>query len=350
MKWFENHIEIKPPKRTKKMTGTRFASVLGLNVWSTPFEMWCEITKTYSKPFEDTIYTIAGKTIEPKQAEFMKKSYFMDNLLTPTDVFGENYFQKTYGDFFKDKPIFGGMWDYILTYDDGTPKTVLEMKTTKRSEDWKDDVPEYYALQAALYAYLLDVNEVIMVCSFLEDKDYEHPENYVPTVENTVVIPFKLNERYPNFEDYIKAATDWWNEYVVTGISPDWDGKRDAETLKALRTANINPETDIAELIKEGEEIIRKIEELDKQIEKERNPLEKRLKNIKEQVKAKTIEMITDDQDKVTLHGTSHDWNLTKTTSMKVDEDLMKADGIYEKYVAPATSYKFSTSLIKEKK
>ena len=75
MKWLDSkQIQITPPKRTKKVTGTRFATILGLNPWSTPFEMWCAITKTYEKPFEDTIYTIAGKTIEPKQAEYMKLS------------------------------------------------------------------------------------------------------------------------------------------------------------------------------------------------------------------------------------------------------------------------------------
>ena len=70
--WVGNHLEITPPSRTKKVTGTRFATILGLNPWSTPFEMWCAITKTYEKPFEDTIYTVAGKTIEPKQADYME--------------------------------------------------------------------------------------------------------------------------------------------------------------------------------------------------------------------------------------------------------------------------------------
>ena len=74
MEWLDNKIQIVPPKRPKKLTATRFATILGLNPWSTPFEVWCEITRTYQKPFEDTIYTIAGKTIEPKQAEYMKLS------------------------------------------------------------------------------------------------------------------------------------------------------------------------------------------------------------------------------------------------------------------------------------
>lgn len=40
IKWLEgNRLQIAPPKRTKKITGTRFATILGLNPWSTAFEM-----------------------------------------------------------------------------------------------------------------------------------------------------------------------------------------------------------------------------------------------------------------------------------------------------------------------
>ena len=179
MKWNEDKtITITPPAKPKKITGTRFAAIMGLNKWTSPFNAWCAITRTYEEPFEDTIYTIAGKTIEPKQAEYMKTAYFMSNLITPTDVYGEDYFKKTWGDFFRDIPIFGGMWDYLLVDKEGKPQTVLEMKTTKRSEDWVEDVPEYYALQAALYAYLLGVDDVIMVCSVLGEKDYDDPAAY----------------------------------------------------------------------------------------------------------------------------------------------------------------------------
>ena len=37
-----------------------------------------------------------------------------------------------------------------------------------RDRDWAEDIPEYYALQAALYAHLLGVDSVIMVASFLD--------------------------------------------------------------------------------------------------------------------------------------------------------------------------------------
>lgn len=45
MKFVDKHIEIdKLPKKFKKMTATRFAAVLGLNAWKTPFAVWCEMT------------------------------------------------------------------------------------------------------------------------------------------------------------------------------------------------------------------------------------------------------------------------------------------------------------------
>ena len=246
VKWVDKHIEVAPPKRPKKITGTRLAAIFGLNRWNSPFKTWCEITKTYQEPFEDTKFTIAGKTIEPKQAEFMKRSYAMFHLLTPTEKYGENYFQQTYGDFFPESRIFGGMWDYLDRDENGNVTTVLEMKTTQRSEDWEKGVPEYYAIQAALYAYLLGVDDVVMVASFLEPKDYDHPENYKVSVENTITVPFKVSKRYPEFPQMIAKAEQWWKDHVETGISPDFDEKVDADILKELRKNTLNPDTDIA--------------------------------------------------------------------------------------------------------
>ena len=211
IKWVGNHIEIAPPKKTKKLTGTRFASIFGLNPWSTEFEIWCAVTKTWEQPFVDTIYTAAGKVIEGLQIEYMRRSYGMYNLNTPTDIYGPDYFKKTWGDFFRDKDVLGGMWDSLLIDANGKPEAVLEFKTTKRSEDWANDVPEYYALQAALYAYLLGVDDVIMVASFLEPSDYEHPENFVPSTSNTITVEFKVSERYPDFDQKVKQALAWWD-------------------------------------------------------------------------------------------------------------------------------------------
>ena len=338
MKWVDKHIEIDPPKRTKKITGTRFATILGLNPWATDFEIWCAVTKTYEEPFEDTIYTLAGKAIEPKQIAYMKKSYGMDELRTPTDLFGEDYFKKTYGDFYHENRIFGGMWDSLLVDDDEKPTTVLEFKTTKRSEDWVKDVPEDYALQAALYAYLLGVDDVIMIASFLEAKDYDHPEKFKPSAKNTITVEFKLSERYPDFADKVEQATAWWNRYVVTGISPDFDEKKDAEILKALRTNTLSPETDIDALIAEAEGLKTKVDTAMAAI----SDKEKRLKTINDVIKEHAMGQFREGDKKVEVKGSRFTWTVSRSEVSGIDKEALKADGLLEKYATKTTQYRMT--------
>lgn len=52
MKWNDDKtITITPPAKPKKITGTRFAAIMGLNKWTSPFNAWCAITRTYEEPF-----------------------------------------------------------------------------------------------------------------------------------------------------------------------------------------------------------------------------------------------------------------------------------------------------------
>lgn len=346
MEWLDgNRIQIVPPKRPKKLTATRFATVLGLNPWSTPFEIWCAVTRTWEKPFEDTKFTRAGKAIEPKQAAYMKDTYMMSNLVTPTEIWGEDYFHKTYGDFFPEQKVLGGMYDFLLCDKNGKPTTVLEMKTTGRVEDWKDDIPEYYALQAALYAYLLGVDEVIMVASFLEPKDYDDPEKFVCSGDNTITRPFKVSERYPDFEKkYVKPALKWWKDYVESGISPAFDERKDAEILKALRTNNLSPETDMAALVKEAEDLKAKLDAHAAEVAED----EKRYKVLTDMIKKAAIAQFRDGDKKVSIAGSAYNWEVSRTSTTKIDKDAMKADGILAKYTTTEDSYRISPKIIKE--
>ena len=342
IKWVDNHIEITPPKKTKKLTGTRFASIFGLNPWSTEFEIWCAVTKTWEKPFEDTIYTAAGKVIEGLQIDYMRKAYGMFNLRTPTDVYGEDYFRKTWGDFFRDTPVLGGLWDSLLVDENGKPEAVLEFKTTKRAEDWANDVPEYYALQAALYAYLLGVDDVIMVASFLEPKDYEDPENFVPSASNTITVEFKVSERYPDFHRMVAQAQAWWNTHVVTGISPDYDEKKDADILKALRTNELPPDTNIDALIAEAENLKTELEAVYASVADK----EKQLKAVTEQIKQRLTGAFTPHAIAVEHKGSKYIWSVSKTTSSELDKDAMQADGVLQKYLKLKETFRMTTKSI----
>ena len=272
----------------------------------------------------------------------MKNSYAMYNLKTPTDIFGEDYFKRTFGDFFGSTPTFGGMWDYLLYDENGKPTTVLEMKTTKRSEDWANDVPEYYALQAALYAYLLGVDDVIMVASFLESKDYEEPEKFVPSANNTITVEFKVSERYPNFGTMVALAQAWWNEHVVTGISPDYDEKKDAEILKALRTNHLSPDTNIDALIAEAESLKTELEAVYASV----SDKEKQLKVVTDEIKKRLTDAFTPSAIAVEHKGGKYVWSVSKTTSSELDKDAMKADGVFHKYLKLKETFRMTTKNI----
>ena len=342
MKWVDSHIEVAPHKKPKKITATRFATILGLNPWSSEFEAWCEITKTYQKPFEDTIYTIAGKTIEPKQIAYMRSAYGMYNLKTPTDIYGADYFKKTRGDFFHDTKVLGGMWDSLLVDENGKPEAVLEFKTTKRAEDWANDVPEYYALQAALYAYLLGVDDVIMVASFLEPYHYNDPEAFVPHAGNTITVEFKVSERYPDFRRMVAQAIAWWNIHVVTGISPDFDEKKDAEILKALRTNNVNPDTNIDALIAEAESLKKELEAVYASVADK----EKQLKAVTEQIKKCLTGAFRPNDIAVEYKGGSYILSVTRHESTEIDKAALEADGLLDQYSRKKETFRINSKSI----
>lgn len=339
----DNTVSLIPvPKRPRKLTGTRFASALGYNAWSTPFQTWCEITGAYRKPFEETKYTAAGKAIEPKQIEFTRSEWLFSDLIDPTMEYGENFFDKTHGNFFNDR-VFGGMWDAIRRDEDGNVTMVLECKTTKRVQDWEDDIPEYYALQAALYAWLLDCDQVMMVVSFLQDDDYEHPEDFVCTDDNTAFIDFKVSERYPTFyNDYIEPAREWYDEYVYGGVSPEFDENKDAEYLTPMRNASLNPASDVDALLNELAALQHDIDAVESAIKDKT----KRVKNIKSQLKALCQENIGDNKT-ATLKNDKVTCTLTRNTNRVVDEDALKWDGLFEDYSNEVVSDRFTVKFAK---
>lgn len=352
-----NRIRVEPPKRPKKLTATRFATVMGLNTWATPFAAWCEMTRTYEEPFSDSIYTVAGKVIEPKICEYLRSRYFMD-IKSPTDVYGADYFKKTWGDFFPDQSALGGMWDFLG--DD----FIVEVKTTKRVEDWKGadgkvEPPIYYKLQAALYAYLLGFDDVVMTCSFLTDADYPidkgdgtfdttPTEAFVPDVNNTVVVEFKVSEAFPTFkETYVDPALAFWRDHVMTGISPAFDEKKDAEILKVLRKNTVTPDdSEITALIAEGDRLQAAIDKAEEKLADKRS----RLKEIEDTVKKYMAGKFREGDKKVEIAGKKYTWTVTKSERNSLDQKALKADlpDVFGKYSKTSAVYALKKDIISE--
>jgi predicted phage-related endonuclease len=282
---------------------------------------------------------------------------FGNRLITPEDVYGKDHFKKTWGDFYPSVPIFGGMWDSLIADENGNVEYVVEIKTVQvdgRSgslEDrWKDgEAPHYQALQASLYAYLLGVDKVMMVAVALEDKkgDYEHPEQVVPSYANgnVYIDEFRVSERYPNFDMYIAKATAWWNAHVLTGASPAFDEKKDAEILKVLRTNSVDTgNAQLSELFEKAEQLKTEIETVMATLDDK----QKELKALLEQIKKYALSQFRDGDTKVAIRGSRYEWVLSKSNTTELDKESLEADGLLEKYTKIKTNYRLTTSEIKE--
>lgn len=331
-------VESGLPKRLKKITGTRFASVIGLNHWKSPFAAWCEITKTAEPPFEGNKFTEAGIAIEPKQLEYCK-TIISPNVVTPEEWFGTP--KKLY-DHFPEQPLFGGMWDALITKskDSRDIAAVIEAKTSSRPQDWTEGVPANYLYQGLLYAYLLGIDRLYFVVSFLQPTDYDNPQAFECNEVNTITFEIKVSEY--DIEEAVKQA-EWWYEHTVqNNQSPVYDEKIDKDYLAILRSHDLTAaETDsIVDIATELTSITHEIDELKARYI---SALEKKQKALKARLKDVMITMIGSGEDTVTSYG----WKVSKGTKVKVDEGRLEADGLLEQYQMTEETYKLTQ--VKEK-
>ena len=340
------HIVLdKKPSRFKYITGTRFASCLGLNPYSTPFQIWCECTRLVTPPFEETIYIKAGRVIEPKQREYISKKF--PNIVSPEDYFGE-IFDKVRWNFFKDedKP-FAGCWDAVSTKDNHRDiAMVVEFKTASDPRKWNNNqIPVYYLLQGGLYAKLLGLDRVLFVASFLDKLDYAHPEDFVPNEDNTIMLVKKLNEiviekdgQLFTIDDLFEQAKDFWETYVKTGVSPEFDEVKDKEYLDIIRTSKPINDTSLESLCDSAKELVDNIEKLKDSTGI--TSMEKELKTIEASIKQGLMDSLQEGETKASCKQ----YKLSGTTTMKFNEKAFaeKHPNTYEKFLEPSLTYRLS--------
>ena len=230
----------------KKLTGSRLASILGLNEYTSEVQAWCEIVKIF-KAIPEKMYTDAGQIIEPLiKNEVVKKfgTYYIS--FTPDEI-GYDYFA------IKD-PILGGIPDGQPITKKGKidyeqSKGMLEIKTAsldsferdkqglvKRNKDgvpiikekgankkkWFKGkeiiIPENYLMQLDLYLSLENQEKGLFAICFLEPEDYAHPE-LIDLSERTIVyVEHKLDKK--RIDPLVKRAKAWYMQYIVKGVSP----------------------------------------------------------------------------------------------------------------------------------
>ncbi|WP_228444767.1 MPN551 family DNA-binding protein [Mycoplasma tullyi] len=247
-------------KKFKKITGSRFPTILGINDFSTPFMEWLKMVNLYYETM-DPILSKAGVVIEPKVRDYVMKKFKINyKSYEPTQVGF---------DLFKDNQIFGGIpdgepvdEDGNLLYDQDHP--MLEIKTTsidklsykkvdgslrmmtdesglpivkaKREKylEWYDEnhqiqVKKEYVLQLSLYLYLRNAKYGRFGVIFLRPEDYQNPDAIDLNQRLIDVVDMKLERS--SIESYIEQATKWYQDHIIKGISPKMN-RSDKEFLK----------------------------------------------------------------------------------------------------------------------
>ncbi len=339
----KKHIILdKKPTRFKYLTGTRFASALGLNPYSTPFQIWCECTRLLTPPYEETIYTKAGRIIEPLQRKYVSEKF--PNIVSPEDYFGDLFEQVRWNFFRDDQKPFAGCWDAVGTKDNKKDIVmVVEFKTANDPRKWDNTMPVYYELQGALYAKLLGLDRILFVASFLDKLDYAHPELFVPDEKNTKMIVkklkdmvFEINGKLLSIDEVLDLAKDWWNKYIETGISPEFDEKKDKEYLDVIRTSKPANDNDLDTLCNAARLLEEEINRI--KLENGLESKEKELKSIIDGIKETMIDMLKDGETKMTYKQ----YKLSGSVNNKFDATSFKKENpkLYESYCKPSITYR----------
>lgn len=350
----KNIILSDPPKQRLRITGHRISSVLGLNEYQSEFGAWCEITKLVKLPFEDTKYTLFGKAVEPKLIDIVREEF--PNVMSIEEYYGNNIEKYKWNNFIDDSDIFGGIIDAVGTKNDlKTLTMVVECKSSSKPQLWKDgNVPIDYLLQGCLYSYLKGLDRVLFICCFPQDLDYNHPEKFIPTKDNTIMVLKKIKNvtiEMPNgelitFEEAIKYCEEWWKKYIDTGTSPEFDEVKDKEYLDIIRTSKPINDNSLEDLCDMANQLSLKIETLknDTGI----TSMEKELKTIEKNIRQGLIDSLEEGETKASCKQ----YKLSGTIKMTFNEELFakKNPKLYEKYLEESISYKLSKTENKEDK
>lgn len=342
----KNIILSEPPKQKLRITGHRIAGVLGLNQYQTEFGCWCEITKLVKLPFEDNKYTIFGKSVEPKLIDLARKKF--PNVMSIEEYYGNNIEKYKWNNFIDDSNVFGGIIDAVATKEDMKTLTmIVECKSSSKPQTWENNqVPIDYILQGCLYSYLKGLDRVLFICCFPQDLDYNHPEQFEPNESNTIMVVKKIKDvkiEMPNgnlitFDEAIKYCEDWWNKYIETGISPEFDEKKDKEYLDIIRSSKPINDNSLEDLCDRAKELTKEIEQL-----KQDSGLaskEKELKILEDSIKQGLIDSLQEGETKISCKQ----YKLSGTISQKFNEKLFKEKypKKYEEFLEEKTTFRFS--------
>lgn len=185
--------------------GSDMSTILGLNSFKTPYELWLEKTgRAEPEDISDKWAVVKGNALEN---ELRKRFRAEHSEMLVTDGTDKQFISR-------EKPYFRASLDGIIQKEDGS-LGILEIKTAgnRRAGDWHDEdgnlrIPPYYLAQVQFYALVTGWKWGYVYAAIGDDEP--------------VAIPFQADEEDMNAID--KAATDFWH-FVTDNVPPQLTGR-----------------------------------------------------------------------------------------------------------------------------
>ena len=228
----------------KKIPAREVASLLGENPYSSPFETALDILRQaaaksslgnssdFAIPFEINEFTKFGRVLEPKIINWLRENGYPD-IKNPSQYFGRPIKEDGFGavfDFYNGSfsepanPLFGGKWDAR------SQNTIFEIKTgTKRKWfQWKESGkhPQNYRRQAAIYAFLSGVDDVILASTYSTKEEREDPAAVALDASRVFVEQFKVSKEFPDIGQELQNVKGIVDD-LKRGILPEFDTVND---------------------------------------------------------------------------------------------------------------------------
>ena len=302
-----NHPQEWHDERRKGIGGSDISILVGTNPYRSKISLWLDKTGK-TEPQEGNDKMELGKLMEDLiRQEFERRSGY--TVEKPTEPFVDG--------------ICRGNIDGLISDATGKPFAVWEGKTTAGyNPDYKDGIPPYVYSQCQWYLGL--VNQIYPEVDTCYISTIVYQMRCIEYKENTI----KFNPKV--FAHMKQTAEAFWNDYVLTNISPEPDGTEDCSKLIADKYPNSN-----------GEEIMldESFEELAEQrafLKKEAKVIEGKISEIENKIKAEMKE-----NEKALAGKYEILWKTQKNSSLDTKTLKEQNPQIYKKYLREGTNRVF---------
>lgn len=205
----------------KKVSGTSMGGILNVSPFTTPFQIACSLLGLAREDISGKPAVKVGQVLEEPIIRYADRTYSY----LGTFCSAEEVYEKRAGDHdswvsdFEDD-IFAGHVDGIVFKDDGSDY-ILEVKTSKNLDSWKDGVPEYYRLQVELYNHFVCKKKIAyVVLGMVNDATYKDVTSWIPGENTVAMIEMTIDE---DFEEKLEMVKQWYTQYILNDTTPDYD-------------------------------------------------------------------------------------------------------------------------------